>query len=168
MCDTAINRRNICRVVRDEAITGRDIARCAAQIAQRLGRPEGAAAVEEILRRLIAEGRVALRDAQLRLLTEKETRQLLGQSEAHSKRRRRERRRAMARRQTAVSLAMGDAEKDPDWDPEALSLEEEEIGFWCACTSKLTPVGGWAEFDPDTPPWDRKLLDACFPEEACI
>lgn len=168
MCDTAINRRNIVRTVRDEDITGRTLARCAVQIAQQLGHPGCGAAVEAILSRLVREGRIALHDAQLRLLSDEERVKIIGRSEALARRRRRRvRRRATTRRTASSATSVGET-RDPDWDPESLSLEEEELGFWCACTSKLTPRGGWAEFHPDTPPWDRKLLDACFPEEACI
>lgn len=166
MCDTAINRRNICRVVRDEAITGRDIARCAAQIAQRLGRPEGAAAVEEILDHLMRERHIALRDATLSILSEEERRVVLERSKEGVRRQRRARRRAAARR-TAPSARVVEGAKDPDWDPSIPTLAEEEYGFWCACTVRPhSSIGGWAEFSPATPSWDRRLLDACVPSEA--
>lgn len=54
---------------------------------------------------------------------------------------------------------------DDEWDPEALTSEEEAYLVWASQACSVHPAGGWNDFPVDTPPWDEGLLDACFPDE---
>lgn len=170
MCDTAINRRNVYSSVRNNKIAGRDLFECAKQIAHALGRPEGRTTVKGILDKLLRSGDIEFHGAVLRGISPEERKEEKKRKVLEVQRRRRDRRRTAIRRQTKKGSCWRRPEaEDSEWDPEEATLSEEEYGFWCACTMvPHSPIGGWGQFGPRTPPWDRRLLDACFPGEAVL
>lgn len=173
MCDTAINRRNVYCNIRDNKIAGGDLFECAKQIAWTLDQPEARGTVKEVLDKLLRSGDIELRGAVLRVVPLEERREKEERKALEEVQRRRDRRRTAAQRGTKKRQRPHWREpaviRDPEWDPEEATLSEQDYGFWCACTrTPHSPIGGWGQFGPKTPPWDRRLLDACFPGEAVL
>ena len=167
MCN--INRRTVYIVIRDHSITG-DLLQCAKEVAHTLGKPERRTTVKDLLDKLLRSGDIEFRGAQLRVVSLEERREKEKRKALEEVQRRRDRRRTAAQRGAKKSPYWRESDiRDPEWDPEGTTLFEEEYGFWCACTmAPHSPIGGWGQFGPRTPPWDRRLLDACFPGEAVL
>lgn len=170
MCDTTINRRNVYSSVRNNKIAGSDLFECAKQIAWTLDQPEARSTVKEVLDKLLRSGDIEFRGAVLRGISPEERKEEKKRKALEVQRRRRDRRRTAAQRGAKKRQRphwRKPAVGDPEWDPEEATLSEQDYGFWCACTmAPHSPIGGWGQFGPKTPPWDKHLLDACLPGEA--
>lgn len=149
MCRTAVNRRNVTRVVKEGDVTGKTLQACAVNIVARLGaHPSCVRRALEVLEDLQDEGKIILDDAVLKHATVEEQKAILEGKKRRDMARRGARERAIAHRMKGIRGMTFD--DDVAEGPHVLS--RGWVGFnprrphgLVLRTQPIPPAGGWAE-----------------------